>query len=359
MVTICFIIGQLGKGGAEKQLYELSKSIDKSIYDVHIISFTNNGFWHEPIRKLNVSLHVIETNRKFFRLLYLFRKISEISPDLVNNYMFSANLYGTLASWMAGVKVIINSERGVGAVASDKTKLMLYIERFLSKYINAVICNSQQAADNLVANGFLKEKVVVIYNGLHLVNAAANSKIYGKIRIGTVGRLGVEKNHKLFIDVAANLHKKYSDIEFVIVGGGKEYESLKKYCLECDILSKVTFTGQINNVRPVIESFDVFLLTSLHEGMPNVIMEAMAYGVPVISTSVGGVPEIIQHNKTGILCPSENMSCLLEGIKRILQDDDFRNKIILNARKVIVEEFSVQTLSNQTTQLFNKLLEKY
>jgi hypothetical protein len=146
MTKVCYIIGQLGRGGAEKQLYELVRGINKKKFHPTVISLSHGGFWGEEIRKLGIEVIEIQRkkNREFSRLFNLIKLLRSIKPDIINTYMFSANSYGRIAAIISRIPIIIISERSLPDIGKDKNRYQIFIEKFLAAFTHAIICNSRK-----------------------------------------------------------------------------------------------------------------------------------------------------------------------------------------------------------------------
>ena len=296
-IRIIYVIGQLSKGGAERQLYETVKGIDKERFEPIVVSLSQDDYWADKIRKLGIEL--IETPRKkhieFSRLFKLIKIFREKRPDIVHTYLFSANSYGRIAAILTKVPVVIASERNLPEIGKDKSRHQIFMDKLFSLFSHGIICNSYIAAETLVTKySFDTQKVFTVHNGIdvspYLEESSKNQKKVAQEVVGTVGRLAIAKNHRLFLDMAKNIIDKSDnkDIKFLIVGEGALRDELKRYSQHLGIESKVVFTGQKNDVSDLLQMIDVFVLSSNWEGLSNAIMEAMASGLPCVVTDVGG-----------------------------------------------------------------------
>ena len=292
MIKVCYIIGQLAKGGAEKQLFELVKGIDREKFDPAVISLSSGGFWAEEIRNAGVPVFELERkkNFEFKRLIKLIRLLKSLKPDVVHTYLFSANSYGRAAALISGVPVIIASERNSPEIGKDKNRYQMLIDKLLARVSHGIICNSFGAAETLVKQYyFSRNKVFTVHNGVRMSagfmrRAKRTGENPGCAVIGTVGRLVPQKNHRLFLETAKVILDKCgnSKINFLIVGGGDLMQELERYAAKIGIKNDVMFTGDRQDVPELLNSMDVYVMTSLYEGMSNAIMEAMAAGLPAL-----------------------------------------------------------------------------
>ena len=365
MTTICYIIPSLGKGGAERQLFELVKGINRNKFLPVVISLSEGGHWKKEIQSLGVE--VIELKRKknkeFSRLFRLVKILRTINADIVHTYMFSANTYGRIAAISSGISTIIASERNIGMIGMDKKKYHIFLDKLLSYFSKKIICNSYYCSSSLVNNQSIrKNKVITIHNGIDITRYNINSSKTNSNKkvIGTVGRLEHQKNHKLFLQIAKSTLDKYDNHkpEFIIIGDGELYSELNEYSKELGIEDNIKFYGERHDLNILYKNMDVFVLTSFFEGLPNVIMEAMASGLPVVATDAGGTSELVKNNITGFLCPSGNADILADKVDYLLQNEQEAIKMGKKGRERIKTDFSIDKMVSSTEKVYSDILTK-
>jgi len=363
IIRICYVIGELSRGGAQRQLYELVQGIDRKRFEPIVVNLSEGGFWSSEIRKLNVKLIEFPKNSyKMAKLVNLFRFLKKFKPHIVHTYLFSANFYGRLAAAFAMVPVVIASERNLTEIGRGKTAWQMAIDKFLCAVSDAIVCNSHKAADVLINKYcFNRKKVLVVYNGID-ISQHSEKKITTKaehIVIGTVGRLSHQKNHRLFLEVAKIISESFDklDTRFILVGEGPLRKELEQYAKELGIEENVEFAGEENNVMEILQAMDVFVLTSFYEGMSNALMEAMEVGIPVVATNVGGNEELIQDNMTGFLCPSNDAPSLAEKVIVLLRDKSIAKQMGACGRALIFNRFSADKMIKAYEGIYNRLLE--
>lgn len=362
MYKICFIIGQLGIGGAEKQLYKLIRNINKNCFDPIVISLSSGGYWKDRISTLGIPLYELErkSNFEIKRLFKVYEILKRHKPDIIHGYDFSSNTYGRIAAILAGVNIKIASERNIVEIGEFKTKNQLNIDKLLSFFSDAIICNSQNAADSLIdIYHFDKQKVLHIYNGIDISNLIPKKKKnQNELIVGTVGRLVPQKRHTLFLDVAKRLAETHKNIniKFKIVGGGELFSHLEEYAKRLQIFDKIEFMGERTNVSEILESVDIFLMTSNHEGLSNAIMEAMVKRIPVIASNVGGNRELVEDKKTGFIINNFNIDSFVEPISHMINNPDQMILFGEEGFKRIRDNFSTSNMVKKTEDLYFKLL---
>jgi glycosyltransferase involved in cell wall biosynthesis len=213
--------------------------------------------------------------------------------------------------------------------------------------------------------GVAPERVRVVYNGVDVeeVCPAKNVKGVGgppnrPPTIVTVGRLSPVKGHSNLLLATRDLIERWSDVQVLIVGKGRLEGALKQQVVDLGLSKNVIFTGHLENVSALWNHVDAFVLPSLSEGMPLSLLEAMAAGVPPVATRVGGVPEVIEDGKTGILVPPEDRHALAKGIATLLEDRPLAKKMGESAREVVTRRFSLTAMVQAYREIYASLLRK-
>jgi glycosyltransferase involved in cell wall biosynthesis len=366
MIKICYIIGQLTIGGAEKQLYELVRGINREKFQPFVISLSEGGYWSKEIQQLGIQLIEMrrKKNREFARLFKLIRLLRKIKPEIVHTYLFPANSYGRIASILSKVPVIIASERNLPELGKDKNIYKICIDRILAPFTGGIICNSYRASDSLRKYFFNKEKVFTVHNGVN-GNVYSSKNIKNEDRsfkvIGTIGRLCPQKNQRLFLDVAKTVIDKSENkkIKFMIVGEGALKNDLENYSIRLGIERNVVFTGERSDIIDLLQSMDIFVMTSVYEGLSNTIMEAMSAGLPVVATDVGGNNELVVNGETGFLCPLNDTAAISDKVIRLLNNIQEAKQMGENGGNRIMGEFKIEKMVRETEHVYATLIKQF
>jgi len=367
MTRICYIIGQLGLGGAERQLYELVKGINNNNFEPIVISLSQDGYWSSGLKRLNVQVIELRRrkNRDLLRFFKLIKLIKVLTPQIVHTYMFDANFYGRIAAILTRVPIIIASERNLPQIGKEKGRCQIFIDKLLAVFSHAIICNSYQASTTLLKKySFDSKKIITIHNGIDIQdflkeNGTITEKKSTQQVVGTIGRLSAQKNYKLFLDMIKNISDRSKKrIKYLLVGEGILENELRRYARYLSIESNVIFTGQRRNIPQLLKNLDVFVLTSSFEGLPNVIMEAMLAGIPVVTTDVGGCNELVVDGVTGFLCPLNDVGLLVEKVIYLLDNKEAATCMGENGRKRITAYFGIDRMVKRTEYVYETLLER-
>ncbi|OGS24888.1 MAG: hypothetical protein A2297_04570 [Elusimicrobia bacterium RIFOXYB2_FULL_48_7] len=372
-VNILYIITDLNIGGTEKMLFETVTRLDKSRYNPTVVGLKKCGECASRLRDSGVEVHVMDIYRlgvlfsPFLIPAALFR-IRRIAKDsgarIVHTYLFQANIAARLA-FLAGRRPLIVSS--IRVMEKQKT-WHLFFERITSSLCDKLIVNSKTLKEFLVGkNIFPGNKVTVIYNGIDTsrIPKAEKNALCAKIGcspdnilIGSIGRLHKQKGFEYLIKAAALLVSRgeAEHLQFLIVGDGPDRKKLEKMAEKPGLKNKIVFTGWNTNTLEIISALDIFILPSLWEGTPNVILEAMACGKPVISTATGAVTELIENNKEGILVQPSNPEELAEKIEWCVKNREKASAMGQKAREKAGKLFSMDKMISETDSFYRGLL---
>ncbi len=305
-------------------------------------------------------------------LVRLYRLFRRERPAIVHVHLFKARLLGGIAARLAGVPFV--AETFHGTLFADYyrpivSRVLIVIERLLARYMHAVIAVSDEVAREIHGlNVADPKKVHVIQLGLDLdrfVQAPGTSGILRKelgvsndaLLVGTVGRLVHIKGHRYFIAAAAQVAHRIPEARFVIIGDGPEREALERQVRQDGLGERVFFLGWRRDLQRLYPDLDVVVLSSLHEGTPVAIIEAMAAGRSVVATRVGGVPDVIQDGVTGLLVPPKDPAALADAVVRLLHSSNERGRLGLAARRHVYPRFTAARLAEDMDALYSGMLE--
>jgi len=294
--------------------------------------------------------------------------MQQFQPDIVHTHTAKAGLVGRLAAWLTGVPVRVHTFHGHvfhGYFGKWKTRLFLWLERFAARISSRIITISPGLKDELVNTYRITsaDKCVVVPLGLDLTpfveaqpspdfrqqhHIADNAKL-----IGIVGRLVPIKNHAVFLQAARRVVDKREDVHFLVIGDGETRSQLEAQVAQLDLPDKVTFTGWVQHVESIMAELDVLALTSDNEGTPTAIIQAMAAGMPVVSTNVGGVRDVLENGQLGAVVPPGQPKAFAEALLQVLQGDHID---LEQARKSALQRYDIAHLVDNLRNLYHTLL---
>jgi len=363
---VAYVIGGLGKGGAEYQLYELLRHLDRRRFAPGVFVLAPGGWWVEPIRALGVPVEEIPRRgpADVRRLARLRASLRRFAPHLLHAILWSGNSYGRLAALGLGIPVVIAAER----VVTPYRGWQVMVERALDRVTDGYLVNCEAIAAWQVERKRLpREKIEVIPNGIDLgrlppfsldrraARSAAGLRRDRRLVAG-VGRLDAQKDFPTFLRAAAMIAAEVPDVDFLVVGEGGERAALEALARRLGLGARVVFTGLRHDVPRLLAAVDVFALTSLYEGFPNVLLEAMATGAVAVATDVGGCRELVTSGETGLLVPPRAPAAVAAAVGRVLRDPALARRLATAARQRVEGTFSIDVMARRTMDAYLRRL---
>jgi len=304
-------------------------------------------------------------------LFKLYRLIRRQRPQIVHTHTATAGLLGRLAAKLAGVPIILHTFHGHvlrGYFGPLQSKALVWMERLSARLTDRIVTVSEGQRRELAGYGIAPlEKIAVVPLGFELDDLLSCESHRGELRrelglsddhrlVGIVARLVPIKNHRLFLRAARLVAEAVPQARFVIAGDGELREGLEAYARDLGLDGRVIFTGWRRDLPRLYADLDVVALTSINEGTPVSLIEAMAAGVPVVATAVGGVPEVVVDGETGCLVKPGDAEGLAEAITELLRDPKKAREMGQRGKEVVYPKFAAQTLLANVEHLYTELL---
>lgn len=359
-IRILYLIDKLKIGGAEKHLLLVLKNLNKNLFEPTVFCLHYKSPIGEQIEDLGIevtslNLEKINNFKSFLKGIFFNKELKKRQIHILHCYLNSSNVFGPFYSSLNknGLKTII-SRRDDGFGLSSKLEWLQ--KRVIQLNVNSILTNSNDIRNKTVKRWRASPDFVkIIYNGVEIPNKKFSweqkVELLTKFQIqvasklvGCVGNLKKVKGQKLLIEAVPTIIEKHPQSYFLLIGDGVERENLRKLCLDLGIENHVIFTGRQNDVNMFYQILDVVVNTSFTEGISNSLLEAMSFGKPVIATKVGGNPEIIEHNKTGILFSERSELLLANEINTILSNPQKGHKLGKNAAQIVAQKYSVKNM---------------
>lgn len=355
-----------------KWLLQLARQIDRDRYRFSAVCFYGGGPVQEHLEALGVRTHNLNTpDERDPRAVLRARKlIQELQPDIVHTHLLRADLMGGAAARWAGVPVVVSTVYAMGEFRRQhRRKADRLLDVACSRLATHTIAVSQAVADDLVGRMRVDpEDLTVIHTGIEAPPAVEASAVAAMRRswgvdettpvVLTIARLSYEKGVDTLIDVAAVLHPTNPAIRFVVIGEGKDRAALAEKIDQLGLKDVVKLVGFSPDVWPALAAADVVCIPSKAEGMPNVLLEAMAMVRPIVASRVGGIPEVIESNINGILTEPDRIADLAKAISRLVGDVALRTRLGDAARRAVRERLDVALVAARYEALYQRLLEK-
>lgn len=360
-LRICYLAGTLGQGGAERQLFYAIRALRRGGASVRVLSLDSGGFWEAPIKQLDVTVTCVgQTRSRFIRVCRIVKALKKEPADVLQSQHFFANAYASLSAFFVKCKAIGALRSNGRFDLSQCGKLGGRINLHLPRVIAANSCSSIEYA---VDHGVPRSRLFFLPNAVDTdqFKPAAKAR-QAPITLLTVGRLTAEKRIDRFITLVHQLRAYHDlDVRGWIVGTTRADQDLRPVLerqaaalgLRSDSLR---FLGSISDMPSLYRQATAFVLTSEHEGTPNVLLEAMATGLPVVATNVGGVPEIVQHARTGFLVAENQLDELPRTILELVRNPDLATRIGAHARAYVEGTHSMHKIPTHLAALYDLTL---
>jgi glycosyltransferase involved in cell wall biosynthesis len=375
MYTVLYPTVSLDSGGAEGQLLELVRGLDKGRFRPIVAPLYPVGALEKQFQAVP-GLEVICLDRRhkydpsvIWKLVSLLRRRR---VDIVQPFVSPASFFGLLAGTMARTPVKIATERG-GAkrLHPPGARLYQFAEHLLLPFVDLAVANSEGGREHLQRSGAPNSKIRVIANGVNLgrlrpsvENIAAHRRRLGAGDgtpvIGILAGLKHIKGQDAFLRAAAEVAMERPEARFAIVGEGPMRQELESLARQLRISERVVFFGHQDRVADFLALFDMLVSASRgSEGHSNSILEAMALGVPVIATDIGGNRELVRHGETGLLVEADNHSALATAILELLRRPDLARDCAAGAHAMIAERFTLEGMVSSYEALYEQALHRW
>lgn len=353
-------------GGTERMVAELVRGLGRERFEVEAAFFLGDGPVAEELRREGFPVHVLAwTPRRTLKVATeMGRLFREHRYHLVHAYGFKLNLLARPLARRSGIPVFVTGQRSVDL---DRRPWHSRLDRFSSRWVDAYISNSRAALDLLRTRERIEpRKLFLVYNGLPPRFFAPLPGAREEMR----RRWGVTEEQVVFLSVA-NLRpvkgqhyllKALAELtgtpfRAVLVGEGELRGELEGLARRLGLGGRVVFAGAQPDVLPFLEAADVFVLPSLWEGFPVAVMEAMARGLPVVASRAGGVPELVEEGRTGLLVPPADAPALAEALSALARDPEMRRRFGRAGRERVAG-FTVERMCREVGEIYLRLLSK-
>ncbi|MBN1869504.1 MAG: glycosyltransferase [Candidatus Omnitrophica bacterium] len=365
---ILHLISSSGYFGAESILMTLARNIHDGEYISIVGAFKDY--------RDNSEIKVIELAREsgiqtymlkccgrmdIFAIFRLRRYLKQNRVDILHTHNYKSDIIGALAARMAGVPIVATAHG-----FTDMTSSVSFYEKLDRLFLRMLFRRVVVVTEKMLPG--LSQKVKrVIPNGIDAGQFTRNEekrKLFrkehnineGDVLIGTIGRLSREKNQKMLLEALYPMMRDNELVKAVIVGGGPKEDELKQFGESRHLSDRILFTGIMTDTVSVYSSLDIFVLTSLTEGVPLTVLEAMASKLPVVATRVGGIPQIIEDGRTGLLIDAQDTEALRAKIGQLIQDPAKRRQLGDAAQAFVIANYSLQRMCNAYREVYEEVL---
>ena len=358
-ISIGIVLTSFDAGGTERQMTELMRRLDRARFAIHVACFRREGPYLAAVEAAGIPIAAfplgsLASPQALRQLLALARWCRRHRLHVLQTCDIYGNIIGLSAAALARVPVRIGSRRGI--VSPTGRPSLLRLQRLAYRAADRVVANSEAAAEQLVAEGVPRARVAVIANGIDMKPfAVPRASTRGPV-VTTVANLRAGKGHDVLLRAAELVLRKRPDVRFQFVGEGTLKASLEEQALALGIDGAVSFLGHRTDVGELLRGSTAFAFPSFMEAFPNGLMEAMAAELPVVATDVGGIPELIDHGRNGLLVPAGDPEGLATALMRVLTDPTYAAALASAARATIEQRYSFARMVSDFESLYHETL---
>ncbi|MHB8481163.1 MAG: glycosyltransferase family 4 protein [Nitrospiria bacterium] len=367
-IRVIQITHDLNIGGLQRVAADLAQNLNKDRYDVSVCALREGGVLEQELSQEGISvikLPPAPNGVDYFSFWKLYQIFKAVRPDIIHTHNTQPFLEGALAGLMARVPVIIHTDHG--RQFPDKKRYM-FAEQTLARFVSQIVAVSEFTKNDLIQYEKIKaSKIKVVLNGIDgrkyscSIDKIRKKKEAGIDRergpiIGWCGRLSPEKGLSFLFKSVKSLVKVYPEIILLIAGEGPLEERLRIEAKELGIERNILFLGRREDVHEIMSIFDIFVLPSIREGLPLVLLEAMAASLPIIASDVGGISRAVKEGINGFLVKPQDPDILYERIKNLLENAELREVFARNAQALFQKEFSLERMIREYETVYQECL---
>ena len=341
-IPVAMVLTSFEPGGTERQMIELIRRLDPERWTVHVASFRAHGPWFARAAEgaASVTTFPVKSLREPAALRHAWafaRWCRARRIAVVHTAEMAANLFGQPSAALGGVPVRVANRREINP---DKTRAEIAAQRASYAFAHRVVANSHAAADRLQIERVPARKIAVVPNGIDLQQYGSRGGRDVLRKVVMVANLRPQKGHDVLIDAMPTVLQRFPDARVDLVGSGSELEALRARARAHGVLHAITFLGHQDDVSACLSVNDIFVLPSRSEAFPNAVLEAMASGMPIVASRVGGIPELVEDGHTGFLVASGDAQALADRVCRLMANPPFAARLGETARARVQARYS-------------------
>ncbi|KAA0890485.1 glycosyltransferase [Oryzomonas rubra] len=372
-MRIVHVIDSGGLYGAEIMLLNLMSEQVAMGFEPVLASMGEHAIAGKPLeeearrRGLRVQVFRMMPGPNVLGALEILRFARREKATLLHSHGYKGNiLLGLIPRRIRKIPMIATIHGWTGTGEINRMMLYEWFDSLALNFIDRIVLVNEAMKSHPKLRNRPRLRMEVVMNGIPLASDPVDGKgldrevrdfCRGGYTLGAIGRFSREKGFDRLIEAVAILAQKRQDIRLVILGDGDLRRELEQKVRELGLENRVLMPGYRENARSYLPFFRVFVLSSLTEGLPLVLLEAMQAGVPVVATSVGGVPEVLQHGKAGILVPAPRAVDLSEGIGRVMMDEALAAEMADRCKKIVVSTYSSRAMAENYAKIYTRLVD--
>jgi L-malate glycosyltransferase len=351
-VPVALFVDRFIPGGTQRQLIELLRRIDRQRFRVHPVCFHTDGPWTGRVAELGEAItsfpiHGFRRPATGRQLLRFARWCRRNRIAVLHSWEIYSNIFALPGAALAGVPLRIGSRRGLGGPPAVRR-----LQSVACRTAHRMVANSRAAAEQLISQGIPEHRIDIVPNGIDLTLFPERYVWRPARRITTVACLREGKRIDVLIAAAPRILARHPGVDIQIVGDGPWREKLVALARAVGVLPHLHFMGHREDVPAILTASDLFVLPSASEASPNVVLEAMAAGLPVVASKVGGIPELVDDGVTGRLVPPSDPDALAAAILDVLDHPNRGAAFGQAGRMRIAREYSFDRMVAQFESLY-------
>jgi glycosyltransferase involved in cell wall biosynthesis len=327
------------------------------------------GPYEQMLHQIGVRVKNFNMKSLFdFRVIFKIAKfIRQNKVNIVNTAVFPADIYGRISAKLARVPIILSTMHRFEDHKQEKVyRYLFWLDRWTMTFTSKLIAVSKTVRQYLIEwHHISPTKIITLYNGIDIekyANTVASKQLLEEFQIndncqvvGAIGRLVPVKGLNYFLDAAAIILQKTKNVKFLIVGDGPLKVKLQKKAKSLGVADYITFTGFRNDIPVILNIVDLYVISSLSEGLPTAVLEAASASKAVVGTNVGAIPETVIDGETGILVPPKDSRTLADGILNLLDAPEKSRIMGEKGRQRVIENFSLDKMVANYEELYDSL----
>lgn len=365
---LLYLITDLSLGGAQKVLTYIIEHLDQNWFRPLVAClYGGDSPIGDDLRKMGIPVYDLKMNKKWRldSLWRLYKLLHTKDITIMHSSLFHANMAARLVGTLAHTPIIITWRQNIN-IGSNFRDFTNKLTSSLDDHVVAVSENTRQV--ELRATGVPQDKVSVVHNCIdvaryELTKSLDRNKIRAGLDIskdafllGAVGRLHHQKGLFFLLDALLKIKNSIEQVELLFIGEGDLKNDLEAHAESIGVSGLTKFTGPRTDIPEILRAFDIFVLPSLWEGLPLALLEAMASGLPVIATDVGGIPEVVIDRETGLLIQPSNSQAIADAVLLLYNDRNLRIRLANAGSAFVYAQFSAQTLVKDLDTVYKHLL---
>jgi glycosyltransferase involved in cell wall biosynthesis len=356
---VLYVINDLARAGAETQMVGLLQRLPLDAYEPRVVLLKSRNDFRPELEARGIAVVPLD-RRGWWDLGVVARLRAEgrrFQPDIVHSWLFLANLHSAAAFRGAARPRLILSQRC--SYEATVPAFWRGVARWSHRQADAITVNSSAALEEEVRSGHPRDRLHHVPNGVATATGPTADRTALDLPPGplvvSLGQLERIKGHHVLVEAWAHVRERHPTAHLVLVGDGPRRAALEARVRALGLARAVTFAGYRSPATPWLAAADVLVQPSLTEGMPNAVLEAMGLGRPVVASAVGGIPELVENETSGLLVPSGDPEALARALGRLLESEELRQRFGQAGRERVLACFSYDRAVEATTALYRAL----